>query len=190
MDNSEQLPTSSASVLDTLGSKEDLSLQGLNIESSLMWRSKPSPLRTWSQRWSKVSWFQLLSTRILKPSHLISFETQLTSSLEDIRANRLAWQEERKPLTIPDTSSPTSSIMCEQLDLLSASSRMSKDTSTEDLNQSSKTWKAQVTIQRGEYSVRKKLAHLTKGNASSFLPTPTATPYGNNQGEQQGGQDK
>ena len=181
---------SSASVLDTLGSKEDLSLQGLNIESSLMWRSKLSPLRTWSQRWSKVSWFRLLSTRILKPSHLISFETQLTSSLEDIRANRLAWQEERKPLTIPDTSSPTSSIMCEQLDLLSASSRMSKDTSTEDLNQSSKTWKAQVTIQRGEYSVRKKLAHLTKGNASSFLPTPTATPYGNNQGEQQGGQDK
>ena len=173
---------SSASVLDTLGSKEDLSLQGLNIESSLMWRSKPSPLRTWSQRWSKVSWFRLLSTRILKPSHLISFETQLTSSLEDIRANRLAWQEERKPLTIPDTFSPTSSIMCEQLDLLSASSRMSKDTSTGDSNQSSKTWKAQVTIQRGEYSQRKKLAHLTKGNASSFLPTPTATPYGNNQG--------
>ena len=173
---------SSASVLDTLGSKEDLSLQGLNIESSLMWRSKPSPLRTWSQRWSKVSWFRLLSTRILKPSHLISFETQLTSSLEDIRANRLAWQEERKPLTIPDTSSPTSSTMCEQLDLFSASSRTSKDTSTGDSNQSSKTWKAQVTIQRGEYSQRKKLAHLTKGNASSFLPTPTATPYGNNQG--------
>ena len=38
----------------------------------------------------------------------------------------------------------------------------------------------------GIFSV-KKLAHLTKGNASSFLPTP-ATPYGNNQGEQQGGQ--
>ena len=182
VDNSNNYQPSSASALDMVESKEDLNSQGLNIESSLMWRSKPSPLRTWSQRWSKVSWFQLLSTRILKPSQLISFEIQLTSSLEDIRANRLAWQEERKPLTIPDTSSPTSSTMCEQLDLLSASSRMSKDTSTEDLNQSSKTWKAQVTIQRGEYSVRKKLAHLTKGNASSFLPTPTATPYGNNRG--------
>ena len=67
--------------------------------------------------------------------------------------------------------------MCEQLDLFSASSRMSKDTSTGDSNQSSKTWKAQVNIQRGEYSQRKKLAHLTKGNASSFLPTPTATPW-------------
>jgi hypothetical protein len=49
---------------------------------------------------------------------------------------------------------------------------MSKDTSTEDSNQSSKTWKAQVTIQRGEYSQRKKLAHLTKGNASSSWATP------------------
>lgn len=165
---------SSVFVLATVESKEDLSLQGLNIESSLMWRSKPSPLRTWSQRWSRVSWFRLLSTRILKPSHLISFETQLTSSLEDIRANRLAWQEKRKPLTIPDTSSPTSSTMSEQLDLLSASSRMSKDTSTEDLNQSSKTWKAQVTIQRGEYSQRKKLAHLIRENASSYWPTPVA----------------
>ena len=165
---------SSASVLDTLESKEDLSLQGLNIESSLMWRSKPSPLQTWSQRWNRVSWFRLLSTRILKPFQHTSFENQLTSSLEDIRANRLAWQEERKPLTIPDTSSPTSSTMYEQLDLLSASSRMSKDTSTEDSNQSSKTWKAQVTIQRGEYSQRKKLAHLTRENASSYWPTPVA----------------
>ena len=173
---------SSASALDTLESKEDLNSQALNIESSLMWRSKPSPLRTWSQRWSRVTWFQHLSGRILKPSQHTSFETQLTSSLEGIRASRLAWQEGRKPLTIPDTSSPTSSTMCEQLDLLSASSRMSKDTSTEDSNQSSKTWKAQVTIQRGEYSQRRKLAHRTNASASSFLPTPTATPYGNNQG--------
>ena len=164
---------SSASVLDTVESKEDLSLQGLNIESSLMWRSKPSPLRTWSQRWSRVSWFRLLSGRILKPSQHTSFETALTSYWADIRASRLAWQEERKPLTIPDTSSPTSSTMYEQLDLLSASSRTSKDTSIEDSNQSSKTWKAQVTIQRGEYSQRKKLAHLTKENASSSWPTPT-----------------
>ena len=177
---------SSAFALDMVESKEDLSLQGLNIESSLMWRSKASPLRTWSQRWSRVTWFQHLSGRILKPSQHTYFETQLTSYLQDIRANRLAWQEgrlqQKNRLVIPDTSSPTSSTMCEQLDLLSASSRTSKDTSTEDLNQSSKTWKAQVTIQRGEYSQRKKLAHLTNASASSFLPTPTATPYGNNQG--------
>ena len=180
---------SSVFVLATVESKEDLSLQGLNIESSLMWRSKPSPSRTWSQRWSRVSWFRHLSGRILKPSHLISFETQLTSSLEDIRASRLAWQEERlqqkNRLVIPDTSSPTSSTISEQLDLLSASSRMSKDTSIEDSNQSSKTWKEQVTIQRGEYSQRKKLAHLTKGNASSYWPTPTLHGNYNRKGASQ-----
>ena len=176
---------SSASALDMVESKEDLNSQALNIESSLMWRSKPSPLRTWSQRWSRVTWFQHLSGRILKPSQHTSFETQLTSSLEDIRASRLAWQEGRKPLTIPDTSSPTSSTMCEQLDLLSASSRMSKDTSIEDLNQSSKTWKAQVTIQRGEYSQRKKLAHLTNASASSYWPTPTLHGNYNRKGASQ-----
>ena len=180
---------SSASALDTVESKEDLNSQALNIKSSLMWRSKPSPLRTWSQRWSRVTWFQHLSGRILKPSQHTSFETQLTSSLEGIRASRLAWQEgrlqQKNRLVIPDTYSPTSSTMSEQLDLLSASSRMSKDTSTEDSNQSSKTWKAQVTIQRGEYSQRKKLAHLTNASASSYWPTPTLHGNYNRKGASQ-----
>ena len=170
---------SSVFVLATVESKEDLSLQGLNIESSLMWRSKPSPLRTWSQRWSRVSWFRLLSTRILRPSHLISFETQLTSSLEDIRANRLAWQEERlqqkNRLVIPDTSSPTSSTMSEQLDLLSASSRMSKDTSVEDLRVSSETYQKMVLKARSGYLGRKTSASSTNGKESISLPTPTAS---------------
>ena len=80
MDNSEQLPTSSASVLDTLGSKEDLSLQGLNIESSLMWRSAFA-IANLVAKMEQGELVPALSTRILKPSHLISFETQLTSSL-------------------------------------------------------------------------------------------------------------
>jgi DNA (cytosine-5)-methyltransferase 1 len=42
---------SSAFAADMVESKEDLTLPGLNIESSLSWRSKPSPLRTWSTRW-------------------------------------------------------------------------------------------------------------------------------------------
>ena len=174
-------PLSSAFALDMVESKEDLSLQGLDIESSLMWRSKASPLRTWSQRWKRVNWFRLLSGRILKPSRHTSFETALTSYLLAIRVNRLVWQEkheqQKNRLAIPDTSSPTSSTMSEQLDLLSASSRMSKDTSTEDSNQSSMTWKAQVIAQRGEYSQRKKLAHLTRENASSSFPTPTASDH-------------
>ena len=41
---------SSAFAADMVESKEDLSLQGLNIEQSLMWRSKPSPLTNLVQK--------------------------------------------------------------------------------------------------------------------------------------------
>jgi DNA (cytosine-5)-methyltransferase 1 len=65
-------PLSSRFAQDMVESKEDLTLQGLNIESSLMWRSKPSPLRTWSTRWKQGSYLPHLFTRILKtfPAHL------------------------------------------------------------------------------------------------------------------------
>ena len=62
---------SSHFVQDMVASKEDLTLPGLSIESSLMWRSKPSPLLTWCQ---KMENGQLdlphLFTRILKPSQV------------------------------------------------------------------------------------------------------------------------
>jgi hypothetical protein len=73
-----------------------------------MWRSKPSLLRTWSQRWNRVSWFQRLSSRILKPSQRISFETALTSLLEDTRASRFQRQESDLAPKTQDTSGPTS----------------------------------------------------------------------------------
>tara|TARA_Y100000593_G_scaffold35731_2_gene69746 strand:- start:21039 stop:21809 length:771 start_codon:yes stop_codon:yes gene_type:complete len=46
-------PLYSVYVQDMGVSKEDLSLPGLNIEQSLMWRSKPSPLPTWLRRWKR-----------------------------------------------------------------------------------------------------------------------------------------
>jgi site-specific DNA-cytosine methylase len=64
---------SSAFAQDMVASKEDLTLPGLNIESSLMWRSKPSPLRTWLTRWKTDSYLPHLFTRILKPSLRIIF---------------------------------------------------------------------------------------------------------------------
>jgi site-specific DNA-cytosine methylase len=45
---------SSAFAQDMVASKEDLTLPGLNIESSLMWRSKPSPSPTWLTRWKRT----------------------------------------------------------------------------------------------------------------------------------------
>ena len=176
--------TSSVFVPDTVASSEDLSLLESTIGSSLMWRSKPSPLQTWSRRWSRVNWIPHLFGRILKPSQHTSFETALTSSLEDIRANRLARLEREagsKPL---DISGHTSDGTYNQLDLLSASSRTSKDTSRLDSTASSATWKKMVTTQRGDYSQRLKSVRITSGSESSYLPTPTAAPYGTSQNGQ------
>ena len=166
--------TSSAFVADTVASKEDLTLLAPTIESSLMWRSKASPLRTWSTRWNRVSWMPHLFTRILKPSQHTSFEAALTSSLADIRASRLVQREDARGKMTPDISGPTSDGTLTQLNLFNASSRTSRDTSRLDSPQFSATWKKMVTTQRGEYSQRLKSAHLTRESACSFWPTPVA----------------
>lgn len=158
-------------VADMVESKEDLTLPGLNIESSLTLKSKHSPLQTWLRRWKQGSYLPHLFTRILKPSHQKSFETKLASSLEAIPANLLAQQDSAKGQKTQDTYGLTSENTSNQLDLFNASLKMSKDTSALDLEKSSATWKKTVTEQRGEYSQRVKLAHHTKESESTFWPT-------------------
>ena len=165
---------SSVSALDTVVSSEDLSLPGINIEQSLMWRSKPSPLRTWSQRWKRESWFRHLCGRILKPCQHTAFETELMSSLAAIPANRLAPLGFAKAQTIPGTSGHLLSDTSRQLDLFAASSRTLRDTSALDSDRSSMIWKDLVTKRRGEYLARLKSAHLIKESGSTFWPTPVA----------------
>jgi len=57
-----------ASALDTEALTLDLQEQSQICASSLLVRSKPSPLRTWLQKWKRDSWTSHLSGRILKPS--------------------------------------------------------------------------------------------------------------------------
>jgi len=158
---------------DMVESKEDLTLPELNIESSLMWRSKPSPLRTWLPRWKRVSWMPHLCGRILKPCQWSHFETELTSSLAVIRANPLVPQESDLEKKTPDTSGLTSATSSGQLDLFDVSLKMSKDTLVSDSEKSLATWKALVTKLRGEYSQRVKLALLIRESESTSWPTPT-----------------
>ena len=164
---------SSAFAADMVESKEDLILQGLNIEQSLMWRSKPSPLQTWCRRWKEDSFLLHLFTRILKPSQHKSLETKLTSSLEDIHVSRFHRQVKDKEKTIPDTCGLSSENTWKQLDLIELCSKTSKDTYRLDSPQSLATWKKMVTMQRGEYSARVKLAHSTKEKESLSWPTAT-----------------
>ena len=141
-------------------------------EQSLMWRSKPSQQRTWSQRWKRDSWFRHLCGRILKPCQHTAFETELMSSLAVIPASRSAPLGCAKAPKTPDTSGHTSTTTYEQLDLFDASSRTSKDTSALDSDRSSMIWKDLVTKRRGEYSARLKLAHLTRESGSTSWLTP------------------
>ena len=166
-------PLSSHFVQDMVESKEDLTSQELNIESSLMWRSKPSQLQTWLRRWKQDSWMQHLFIRILKPSQRTSFETALTSSLAVTPASHSVQPESGKERMTPDTCGLTSGDTLNQLDLFSASSKTSRDTSRLDSPQLSATWKKMVTQQRGEYSQRVKLAHPTSESESTSWPTPT-----------------
>lgn len=166
---------SSVSALATVASSEDLSLPGLSIESSLMWRSKPSLLRTWLQRWKRDKWFRHLCGRILKPCQHTAFETELMSSLAVTPANHLARLESGEAQTIPDTFGLTSNDISTQLDLFDAFSRTLKDTSASDCETSLQTWKALVTQRRGEYSARLKSARLTRESGFTYWVTPTAT---------------
>ena len=167
-------PLSSHFAQDMVASKEDLTLPGLNIESSLLAKSKPTQLRTWQTRWKEGSFYPHLFGRILKPCQYNLFETKLTSLLADIHVSPLVQQESDLEKMTQDTCGLTSGDTLNQLDLFGASLKTSKDTSLLDSEKSLATWKALVIKSRGEYSQRVKLAHLTRESESISWPTPSA----------------
>ena len=168
---------SSAFVLATVESKEDLTLLESNIESSLTVRSKPMQLQTCLRKWKRDYWFRHLCTHLLLPSQRTCFEMQLTSSLAGIRASRLARQVSEKEKETQDIFGHLFGDIHKQLDLLGSSLKMSKATSRLDSPASSATWKKIVIEQRGEYSQRAKLARLTKENESTSWATPNTMDY-------------
>ena len=167
-------PLSSHFAQDMVASKEDLTLPGLNIEQSLMSRSKPTRLRTWQARWKEGSFYQHVFGRILKPCQYNLFETKLTSSLAAIHVSPLVQQESDLEKMTQDTCGLTSGDTLNQLDLFGSSLKTSKDTSVLDCEKSLATWKASVTSARGEYSQRVKLALRTKEKESTSWATPRA----------------
>ena len=171
------LKMSSAFAADTVESKEDLALLESTIESSLAWKSKHTSLQTWCKKWSRIKWLPHLFGRTLKPSQERDFEEKWTSSLEDIHANHSLLPDTNSEQKTQDTFGLLSCDKLKQLDLFNAFSRTSKDTLIEDFSKSSQIWMEQVTIQRGEYSQRQKLAHLTEEREYLSWPTPTARDH-------------
>lgn len=172
-------PLSSAFAQDMVASKEDLTCPGLNIESSLMSRSKPMRLQTWLRKWKQGNYHHALFTRILKHSHRTCFEEKLTLSLADTHANHSHYQETEREKMTSDTSGSTSGDIHKQLNLPNVSLKTCEDIYRLDLTQSSAIWKKMVTEQHGEYSQRVKLVRHTKEKEFLSFPTPTASDWKN-----------
>ena len=167
----------SASALDTEALISDSSEFSQVAEQSLMWRSKPSQSRTWSQRWRRETWMRHLSGRTLRHSQQNRFAAWWTSSLAATRANRSRQQVTDSAQKTQDTSGR---FYAEQYELFSpeeCSSKTSKDTSRLDSPQSSATWKKMVTEQRGEYLARLKSEQATRERESSSWPTASARDW-------------
>ena len=150
-------------------------------ERSLTWRGKDSLSRTWLQRWKRENWMRHLCSRTLRPSLTESFVDVWTSSLEDSRVSHSQLLESVKQLKTQDTCSHTSETESGTANLelfssktLKESSQPRQQTGSQFYNMSFENWKAWVTEQRQEYSVRLKSARLTRESESSSLGWPTS----------------
>jgi len=169
-----QLHTS-AFVPDTAALISDLAEQSQACAQSLLVRSKPSPARTWSLKWKRDSWTQLLSGRILKPSHGPSFTAAWTSSVAAIRASHSAQPASDLAPKTQDTSGRTYQPELLQCDQVSVSLRMSRDISALGFPTCCKTWPEWVTERRGAWRARVNAARLTRGSGSLSWPTMGTT---------------
>ena len=166
--------TLSAFVPDTEGLSLDLEERAWILESSAMWRSKPSSKPTWLRRLKKGGWITHLSTRILKPSLHQSFEVKFVDSLVATLVNRSVAQGSEKAKKTQDTYGHISESTSGQLDLFGAFSKMSEVTPRWGYGESCPIWKKMVTERSGDCSVRRKQARLTNASDASSWPTPRA----------------
>ena len=121
---------------------------------------------------------QHLSGRILKPSMESRFETEYTSSLAVIPANLSALQEKDREKQTPDTFGRILKNKSAQLDLFSASSKMSVGTLQSDSRTFTEAYEIWVTQLRQDCLRRQSAEHPTNGNGFSSWPTVQASNIG------------
>jgi len=164
------------SPLEYVDLNEVLSGRAYGLDLPLMWRSKPSRLQTWLQRWNRVPWVQLLFGRILNPSMAHRFVEKYTASLPVIHANHSAHPEIGQGLAIHDTFSQTYFELSRQLDLFGAFSKTSRGTLAWDSTKFTKAYEKWAIELRQVYLARLKSGHHTSENAYSYLLSTWPTP--------------
>lgn len=177
------LPTSLCAA-GTTASESDLNELFQTCELSLTWRSKPMQLQTLSRKWKRDYWMRVLCSRISSSFRIENYVTKLPSSVQGSLANHSAVQgNDKQPKTL-DTCGLGSQMelqLCDHdmssLKTSKESSQLKQQTENRYLNMSSETWKKEVTRVRGEYSVRLKSEHHTKGNESLSWATPNTMDH-------------
>lgn len=148
------------------------------LERSAMWRSKPTPARSWERAWKRATWMRRLCGRISQTSTAVHGVASWISSLEATRANPSVWQENNAGRVTPGICGPTSGISSATSAGLMSSSRTSPTIYEWDSKRSMLTYDQWVTALRRVCLQRRKSARATNANASSSWPTPVVPEGG------------
>lgn len=155
------------------------------LERSAMLRSKRSRKQSWYRALKTASWMMPLYGQTLKPSMATRGVKLWIQSLADSRVSPSPTQEEKKEQKTQDIYGPTLPNLSKKYNPLSASLKMSMDfyqpsllTGDMPTRLSTKTYKDWATKLRRDYSLRKKLALLTKESDYSSWPTASVGTTG------------
>lgn len=160
------------------------------LERSVWWRGKPSPSRTWYQRWSRVSFIRLLYGAMPPPSTAERGVAAWTASLAASRASHGAWPEGDGEATTSATCGATQGASSSSPARGSSLSKTSEGCSPVAVpNGYGETFADLALRVRSDYSRRRKSARRMKENASlsSLWPTAKAMSGGPNSKRQERG---
>lgn len=139
--------------------------------SSVTWKGKPLPARSWSRILPKVNWMMRRYGRTLSPSTLASGAEKWIASLPATPASRSASPAAEAGHQTPAISGPTLPASSTSQNPGGASSKTSRTTSTSATTTlSNRSSKAAASALQREYSQRLKSALLTSGGGFSSLP--------------------
>lgn len=152
------------------------------LERSVWWSGKPSPSRTWSQRWKRVSWLRHLCGAMPEPSTAAAGVDAWTASLAVFRASLIASPAGGRAPATSATSGHARDASSSSPARGSSSSRTSPECSPRRTpamirvqSVSGETYSDWVARLRADCSARRKSARRTNASASSSSGWPTAT---------------
>lgn len=176
------LSTSSPSAPAAAGSISESNWRFPALAASVWWRGKPSPSRTWFQRWNKVSFIRLLCGAMPEPSTADAGVDAWTASLAASRVSPTALPGGSVEASMSATCGPTPDASSCNPDAGSSLSKTSAACSRRGLTKSlepsgyGETFASLVSRLRSDCLRRRKSARAMSGSgsSSSAWPTPAA----------------